>query len=494
MEEEHAMIGRIKKICRILKYFALPAALLVSGCAAVGPDYIRPEIQVPQEWHTKAPEKIITGRNAEGDMSHWWTTLNDPVLSGLIERAVRGNLDVKKAQASVREARAQMGVARAGFLPSLNGSASAAWSRDNNNTNTTLYAAGFDAAWELDIFGGVRRTVEAYRGDLDAAEEDRRDVLVTLLAEVATNYIDVRTYQARLASAKANLASQVETAQLVQWQNEAGLSDDLSVQQARYNLESTRSDIPTLNTGLEGAMNRIAVLLGEQPGRVHDELSETAKIPVPPLEIALSIPAEVLRNRPDIRRAERQLAAQTARVGVATADLYPKLTLNGSVGLEASDLVSSALRTVSGGPSLSWAIFQGGALRQKIEIQSALQEQAAIKYESTVLGALEEVENALTAFKEEQARKEALQKAVQAAGQAAELSQKEYEAGLTNFLTVLDAQRSLLSFQDQLVKSEGAVANNLVKLYKAFGGGWESLSSKYKDYQNQEGGRNGTDK
>jgi multidrug efflux system outer membrane protein len=282
----------------------------------------------------------------------------------------------------------------------------------------------------------------------------------------------------RLAVAEANLQAQSETYQLAQWRYEAGLSDELTVQQARYNLENTRSQIPTLRTGLEEAMNRIAVLLGEQPGKLHAELEKREPIPVTPLNVAVGVPADLLRRRPDVRQAERQLAAQTARIGVATADLYPKFTLSGSIGLEALSLnnLSSGIWTLSGGPRISWAIFKAGAIRQNIEVQSALQEQYLIAYETAVLSALEEVENALVAYAEEQQRRQSLSEATQAAQKAVELAQHKYQAGLTDFSNVLDAQRSLLSFQDQLAQSDGTVTSNLVRLYKALGGGWTSMA------------------
>jgi len=321
--------------------------------------------------------------------------------------------------------------------------------------------------------------VEAAEGDLEATQENLRDVLVSLLAEVALNYLDVRTYQAALAVAEANLQTQSETYQLAQWRYKAGLGDELAVQQARYNLENTRSLIPPVRTSLEEAMNRIAVLLGERPGGVHDELEKQEPIPVTPLKVAVGVPADVLRRRPDIRRAERELAAQTARIGAATADLYPKFTLSGSIGLEAlslRNLSSSHTWTLWGGPGISWAIFDAGAIRKNIEVQSALQEQYLIAYEATVLSALEEVENALVAYAEQQQRRQSLSVATRAAQKAVELAQHKYEAGLTDFNNVLEAQRSLLSFQEQLAKSEGTVTSNLVRLYKAVGGGWTSMA------------------
>jgi NodT family efflux transporter outer membrane factor (OMF) lipoprotein len=322
--------------------------------------------------------------------------------------------------------------------------------------------------------------VEAAEANLQYSQEDWRDVLVTLLAEVAVNYCDLRTYQTRIDVAESSLNAQSETYQLTIWRSQAGLSDDLAVQQARYNLENTRSTIPTLRTGLEEAKNRIAVLLGEQPGAVHEKLDKRGTIPVASLKIAVGVPADILRRRPDVRKAERNLAAQTARVGVATADLYPKFKLTGSIGLEAlsaENLFSSGSKFSSFGPSITLPIFDGGAIRKNIEVQSALQEQYLIAYEAAVLSAVEEVENALVAYAEEQRRRQSLLDATAAAKQAAELAQKKYSSGLADFTSVLDAERSLLSFQDSLAQSEGMVTTNLIRLYKALGGGWTPLET-----------------
>ncbi len=462
----------------------LLAGLILAGCITVGPDYRPSDTSVSAAWHTRPNMGLDTGETDPQSMEAWWTVFNDPAISSLINRAVAGNLDLKKARARIREARARRGVSKSGLFPTFETSGSAAWSRTSNDTgvdnNTELYSAGFDAAWELDLFGGVRRSIEAAEADLQAGKEDLRDVLVSLLAEVTLNYIEMRTYQIRLGLAEGNLEAQKETHQLTLWRNQAGLSDDLAVQQALYNLESTRSQIPTLRTGLDEAMNRIAVLLGEQPGKVHTELEKREPIPVTPLKVAVGVPADALRRRPDIRRAERQLAAQTARIGVATADLYPKFKLSGSIGLEAlslSNLFSAGSQTFSFGPSITWPIFKAGAIRQNIEVQSALQEQYLIAYETAVLSALEEVENALVAYAEEQQRRQSLIEATQAARKAVGLAQYKYQTGLTDFSQLLDAQRSLLSFQDQLAQSEGTVSSNLVRLYKALGGGWTSLAS-----------------
>ncbi|MCJ7595975.1 MAG: efflux transporter outer membrane subunit [Desulfobacterales bacterium] len=467
----------------LLGSITLFAALILSGCAAVGPDYLPPDPTVLPAWHTPLEGGLTPGDMDPQMLANWWTTLNDPELSSLIERAVAGNLNLKKAGAKVREARARRGISRADLFPTLDATGSATRSRGSEETgggNTReLYAAGFDAGWEVDIFGGLRRSVEAAEANLQASREGLRDVLVSLVSEVALNYVEARTYQARLAVAEANLKAQQETCELTRWRYEAGLSDELALEQARYNLESTRSQIPTLRSGLEEAKNRLAVLLGERPGMIHTELEERKPIPVTPLEVAVGVPADTLRRRPDIRKAERELAAQTARIGVATADLYPRFTLKGSIGLEAlspGNWISYGSRSSSIGPRVSWAVFDAGAIRKNIEVQSALQEQALIQYETALLSALEEVENALVAYANEQGRRQSLLEASQAAQRAAKLARDRYAAGLIDFQVVLDAERSLLNLQSQMAESDGKVTSNLIALYKALGGGWTSLT------------------
>ncbi len=465
----------VLRLCEVL------AVVAVAGCT-VGPNYVPPEDSLSATWHSELGDGLTAEPIDPNALASWWTKLGDPQLTNLIERAVAGNLDLATARSRIRESRARRSVARGALFPAFNASGSATSSRTDTNTgpDTTndVYSASFDAGWELDVFGGIRRSVEAVDADLQASEEDLHDVLVSLLAETALNYVEVRTYQARLASAEASLATQNETYELTQWRSEAGLEDELAMYQARYNLENTRSQIPTLRTGLEEAMNRLAVLLGETPGNLAGELEKREAIPVPPAEVAVGVPADVVRHRPDVRRAERQLAAQTARVGVATANLYPQLTLNGSIGIETLSLRDSSsprTQTISGGPRLSWAVFDP-TVRPNIEVQSALQEQALIQYRATVLSSLEEVEDALVAYAQEQQRRDNLRRATEAAQAAAELAQDKYQAGLIDFSNVLDAERSLLSFQDQLAQSKGTVTSNLIRLYKAFGGGWTSMA------------------
>jgi multidrug efflux system outer membrane protein len=464
----HPIIGLIS---------GLAMAWLLAGCAAVGPDYVPPDAKAPAKWNAPLEEGLAARGMDAQVLASWWTTLDDPLLASLEERAALGNLDLREATARVREARARRGVARADLFPSVDATGSARRSR-TSGAERDLYSAGFDSSWELDLFGGVRRSVEAAEADLGASEEDLRDVLVTLLSEVALNYVDVRSFQARLSIAQANLKAQEETYDITRWRFEAGLTSQLDVEQARANMENTRSQIPSLRTGLAQAMNRISILLGESPGALDAELSGQGPVPAAPLEVAVGVPAEALRQRPDVRRAERQLAAQTARVGVATAELYPRFTLSGSIGLEAlsfGGLFSTRNRTYGIGSGFTWNVFHAGAVRQNIEVQDALQEQALTRYESAVLSALEEVENALAAYAGEQVRRQSLAESSEAARRAADLAGEQYSAGLIDFQVVLDAQRSLLNSQDQLATSEAEIASDLIRLYKALGGGWTPL-------------------
>ena len=458
------------------------AITALAGCVAVGPNHVLPQTPVPPAWNTPLQGGIAVETEPR-NLATWWMTLKDPELSRLIERAAVGSRDLKMAMARIREARARRGLSKAGLYPTLDASGSASRSRGSADmgaaTTNDLFSASLDASWEIDLFGSVRRSVEAAEADLQATGEDLRDTLVSLLAEVALSYVDLRTAQARLAVTETSLKSLAETHRLTLWRVQAGLGDDLAVQQARYNLESARSQIPTLRTAIAEAQNRLAVLLGEAPGAVHAELAKPEPVPSLPPEVAIGVPADLLRQRPDVRRAERELAAQTARIGVATAELYPKLKLSGAIGIEAltfRGLFTSANTASSGSSGLTWRVFDAGAIRQSIEIQSALQEQYLIAYESTVLSALEEAENAILAYAQEQRRRQSLGEAARSAAAAAELAEMKYRAGLVDFTTVLEAERSLLSFRDQLAQSDGAVVTNLVRLYKALGGGWTALS------------------
>ncbi len=461
----------------------IAVGLVLTGCAAVGPDYTPIEPDAPERWRAEMAGGLTANQPDTGTLARWWTIFNDPELSRLEERAVSGNLELQTARSRIREARALRGISQARLFPAVDSAAAASKIRTSESsgsgTETELYTAGFDAGWELDIFGGLRRSVEASQADLEASQVNLDSVLISLMAEVALNYVDVRTYQAQLTLTRANIKTQEESYKLNRSRNQAGIIDELAVQESLRILESSRSQIPAIETRLSAAKNRLAVLLGRPPGEFAQELAEEKAIPILPAAVAIGIPAETLRRRPDIRFAERVLAAQTARVGVATADLYPKFRLTGTIGIESvdsGDFLDWGSRFWRIGPSASWNVFDAGAIRQNIQVQTARQEQALIQYQQTVLKAQEEVENALIAYAKEQIRRDSLDKAATAAQRAEMLARDKYQAGLVDFNNVLDAQRSLIVLQNELSLSTGAATANLVRLYKSLGGGWEYAS------------------
>jgi NodT family efflux transporter outer membrane factor (OMF) lipoprotein len=457
-------------------------SLLAGGCAMMGPDYEKVGPGVGENWAARMEKGLEAARPDRDVVAEWWKVLDDPVLTALEEIAVQGNLDLQTSLSRLRQARLIRGISESGLYPTLNASGGMQEQRGSESLQAgaggeeeEYYLARFDSAWELDLFGGIRRSVEAARAELEAGRADVRDVLVSLMAEVAVNYIEVRTYQQRLNITRANIRTQEKTYALNKSRYEAGLIDELAEQQSLRNLEATRSQIPRLKIGLRAAKNRLAVLLGQAPGSIDKLLAADKAIPQVPPRVAVGIPAEAMRRRPDIRRAERQLAAQTARIGVATAELYPKFRLSGTIGLEAlaSNFLDARSRFWGIGPGVSWNIFQGGALRLNIDLQTERQKETLLFYKGTVLQALQEVENTLTAYAKEQLREESLEKAVAAARRTEFLARDRYKAGLTDFYNVLDAQRSLLELEDQLTLSRAEVASNLARLYKALGGGWE---------------------
>lgn len=454
---------------------------VLSGCA-VGPDYHRVDPTVPAKWSQALPGHDLAGGASE--LVQWWRAFRDAELDFLVERAIQSNLDLKLAGARIREARAQRGVVAAGAYPQLNTSGSFARSRPSANASSpasavedlNFYQAGFDARWEIDIFGGVRRAVEAANAQIDSSEENRRDVLVSLLAEVARNYVQVRGSQLRISLANHNFETQRQTLELAKARFEAGLSSELDVAQAKASLATTEAQIPSLEASLKQAIHQLGVLLGQEPGALIEELSKVQPIPSPPPEIPLGIPSELLRRRPDLRRAERDLAAATAQIGVATADLFPKFSLTGAAGLESvgvADFLTSGSRFWSIGPTIRWPIFDAGRIRANIEVQNARQEQALVQYEKVVLTSLADVENALVAYAKEQATRSSLAQAVEANQRAVDISSELYARGLVDFLNVLVNQRALYQLQDQLAQSDQNLSTDLVALYKALGGGWK---------------------
>jgi outer membrane protein, multidrug efflux system len=460
---------------------------LLAGCA-VGPNYQAPKTNVSTRWTSP----LIGGEtNSPVDLAVWWKNFNDTNLDSLMTIVVQSNLTFRIAESRVREARAERGVVVGSLWPSVGSSASYSRNRFGKNgfpplPSTTrldynLYNAGFDAAWELDIFGGIRRSVEAANAEIGAAEYSQRDVLVSLLAEVARNYISVRGYQQRLTITRDNIRVQQDILDLTSNRFQNGLSSDLDVQQATALLTSTEAQLPSLETGFQESVYHLAVLLGQTPGALVDEMSVEKPIPLTPPIVPVGLPSDLLQRRPDVQRAERELAAATARIGVAKSDLFPKFSLTGFASLEsisANNWFDYASRAWSAGPTVQWEIFEAGSIRANIRVQNARQEQALDSYQQTVLTALEDAENALTAYAKEQVRRESLSQSVQANQQALELSTQLYKSGLADFLHVLDSERSLYAAQDTLVQSDQTVSLDLVQLYKALGGGWQEEASQ----------------
>jgi multidrug efflux system outer membrane protein len=338
------------------------------------------------------------------------------------------------------------------------------------------FLVGFDASWELDFFGRVRRSIEASAADVGTAEASRRDVIVSLMAELARNYFELRGAQNQLAVARQNADNQQQTLDLTIALLNAGRGTELDVSRAEAQLNFTLAIIPSLETTMQQAAHRLGVLIGQEPTVLVSELTVPLPLPALPAMVAIGQPADLLRRRPDIRVAERALAAATARVGVATADLYPRVTVLGGVGLQAGsvvDLFSSGSTTFSIGPNIFWAAFDLGRVRERINAADARTEAALAQYEQRVLLALEETENALVDFNRQQERRDLLATSARASAKAADLARLRYQSGVTDFLTVLDAQRTVLAAQDRLAESETRTATALIAVYKALGGGWE---------------------
>lgn len=467
---------------------------LVAGCT-VGPDYQRPVTPVAPAWG-EASDGLTAG---PADVTRWWTLFNDERLDSLVERAVGSNRDLQLAEARIRQARAQRRVTAAAGLPTLNATGSysriksggfagfgAGAARGTGGTGSLsgigstgafdLFQTGLDASWEIDLFGAVRRSVEAANADIAASQEDLNNTLVTLLGEVATNYFQVRGSQRRIEIARQNIETQRQTVEVARGRFAAGLGSRLEVVQAEALLATTESQIPALDSAARQSIHQLGVLLGAGPETLLAELSPSRPMPPTPPEVPVGLPSDLLRRRPDIRRAERQLAAATARIGVAVAALFPSLSLTGSGGYQSttgSQLFRPRSQFWNFGPGLTLPLFSGGRIRGNIEVQNALQEQAFLTYESTVLTALQDVENAIVAYADAKAAHAALVRAVDANGEAAKISQELYQKGLTDFLNVLQSEGALYQVQDQLMQNEQQTLTSLVALFKALGGGWE---------------------
>jgi len=461
-------------------------ALVLAASCKVGPDYEAPpplpeEQPLPDQWHTAATIGLTEG---ESNLQTWWTNLSDPKLDDLLQRAQLTNLNLQSAVARIVEARAFVGVARGDRMPVVNTPVDVNLVRPSPaavpdlpisglTDSQALLSAGVDASWEIDVFGKFARSIESAEAGFDASVEDYRDVLVSLFAEVALAYVDVRQFQKRIAFARENITSQRESLQLTRDRFDAGLTSALDVAQAESNLGDTESTIPRFEQNLNFALNRLAVLLAVPPGALHDELNEEIALPSIPATIAVTIPADVMRQRPDIRAAERSLASQTALIGVATADLYPSFSLRGFFTFNWGNIGTSTGSTWGIIPGFNWNLFDRNRIHSRIRVEEARTQQAFLAYEQTVLIAFEDVENSMIAYFKEQERRDRLNEAVDAAQRSVDLVRTQYLAGLTNFQNVLDSQRSLFRFQDDLVASEGLTVQNLITLYRALGGGWD---------------------
>ncbi|MDF1747443.1 MAG: efflux transporter outer membrane subunit [Alphaproteobacteria bacterium] len=452
--------------------------VMLSGCA-VGPDYKMPSLFLPDHW--SSAEEVTQSAKAP-ELSAWWRRLNDPMLNKLIEDAVAGNLDVATAKAKVREARAGYREAGGKLLPSLNASGSASRSKSasrsstSNSSVTNTFQAGFDSNWEIDLFGANRRNLEAAQYGMDAAEEDLRATLLTLIGDVASNYAEARGLQARITLAQQTAASQRETESLIRNKFEAGASSAVDIANATGQASNTEANIPSLQISYTQTVHRLSVLTGRAPTELDNSLDKPEPIPIPTLPIPTGVPADILSARPDVRLAERKLAQSTSLIGKAEAARYPSISLTGNIGTSGSrlgDLGKSTSISWSFGPSLSLPIFNGGQLDAAVEVAQAQRDQSYIALRSSVLTALEDVENAIISLAQEQIRNEKLAVTVASYRQSASLLRILYDTGSTSFLDVLDADRSLYSAEDALISSNLAITTSYIALNKALGGGWD---------------------
>ncbi len=459
----------------------LAVVWIAAGCA-VGPNYQPPKTSAPPQFSNGAQDGFTTNE----PVAAWWRLFHDDELTKLVDWAASSNLDLRVATANLLEARALRLGAKADFLPVVTGEAAYSNNRYSEATlfnapgairRQELYDLGFDATWELDIFGRLRRSSAASVAGVQAAAEARRYVLVSVSAEVARNYFELRGAQDELAVLRRNAGNQTETLKLTQARLDAGGGTELDVAQARAEVNNTLAAIPPVESAIAHATHRIAVLTGRQPEMLVDELQQPGAMPVLPDLVDIGDPCRLLRRRPDIRAAERNLAAATSRIGVAVADLFPRVTFNGAIGLEAnsfSGLVKPGADNHSFGPSITWAALDYGHVRSRIMAARAGADAQLAEYEQTVLTSLEETENALVDYGRARARRDYLAESVKASQDAATLSRSRYDNGATDFLTVLDAERVLLQAHDQLAQTRTATATALVAVYKALGGGWEN--------------------
>ncbi len=484
---------------------ALCLLLLLSGCSTVGPDYQAPKMPLPLQW-SESP--VNTRSYAEPSCSHtehgndnWWKSFNDPILDKLISDAIVSNLDFKLALERVKDARILRSATIAAGLPSL--TAKTNLSRRLNNSSSSasqtgatssalggsgfgsqlinIFSLGFDAQWELDLFGGIRRAVEAADATIDSEVENSHDVLVTLLGDVARNYIELRANQQLVAISRENLLAQQDTLALTKIRQQTGLASMLEVTQAQAQAATTEAQLPNYETAVQQAIHALSVLLGKEPGALAARLETPGVVPSVAVKVITNLPSELLQRRPDIRRAERRLAVANASVGIATAELYPKINLAAFIGLQNTKITDFTPigKSWSAASSITMPIFNWGKLNANINSKKTQFEQAFLTYQTTVLSAFKEVEDTLIAYSNEQQRLQALVVAVAANQLTVQLADERYQKGLTSFLDVLESQKALYQAQNQSVASESALSSNRIALYKALGGGWQTDDIDY---------------
>jgi multidrug efflux system outer membrane protein len=472
------------------------AALLLSACTEVGPDYHQPDVATPPSF-AQENGPLSVPDSSEADLTRWWSALHDAELDSLISRALTANLDLQAAASRVREAREEIVVADAALQPNVSATADTAQLHSGRNflsllsgssgaaapgapkssggTSTSLYALGFDATWEIDVFGGAHRGIEAAEAGAEAARWEMRDGEVTLTAEIATDYIALRAAQARLAILQGELKSQNATLDLIAARAKGGFVTQLDVNQQSALSATTEAQIPTLEADARTMEHAIAVLLAADPNALVDELDKTAPMPEIPASLPVGLPSDLLRRRPDVREAERKMAEATANEGVAVSKLYPTFNLIGAVNL-ASNSLGSLFNTTSlnevGVGMVSWPIFHGGEAHANIRAKEEEEQQDYLAYQKAVLAAVQDSEDALVRYAAEQRRYLALGKALARDQSSTTIALQQYQAGLTNYVNVLTAQSNELQVNDQLAQSKQALAADLASLYKALGGGW----------------------
>ena len=461
---------------------SLAALTLLCGCM-VGPDYHPPTTQPPPAWVGVTNSAAVADTrltNTAADLAQWWTRFQDPKLTELVTDALQSNLDVQLYQTQVREAVATRGVDAGGLWPSLTGTGSAIRKGPANGPDAGSHVnslnAGLGAAWSLDFFGITRRKLEADDAAIQSACENLNAEQVAVASAVALYYIQVRSAQEQIAIAQTNLESEVHTAEVTRQRGAAGFVSGLDEANADAQVASTAATIPQLETSIHQNIFALSLLLGRQPADLLDDLSKPGAIPITPPEVPVGLPSDLLRRRPDIRQAEASLHAAAAQIGVAVADFYPQFSLTGNLSYQnslARELFAPGSGSFGVGPSVIWPIFSGGSTVSNLRLAQAGKDAAYISYQKTVLAALADVESALVAFAKEWDHRQALRKAVDNNRQALKLSQLLYQQGLTEFLTVLDAERSLFGSETALAASRQAITSDLVNIYRALGGGWE---------------------